>query len=288
MQQANIYEFKSMLFSIAYNMLGTVSDAEDMVQETYVSWLSSDKSHVENIKFYLIRTVGNKCIAHLKKLKKERETYKGTWLPEPILSTSEAESELKTNDKLSIGFVYLLERLSPIERAVLILKEAFNFDHSQISEIFDISYENSRQHFSRSKKKLALEKTKYKVNTSAHEHILREFLEACIDNKPARLIELLREDVVVYADGGGAVKAILKPIFGKEKVSRLFANGLDQFAQFARLEILSVNGLSGAALYQISGNKCPDVLIAIDTDDNGKIYNVYFMANPQKIKPIDR
>jgi RNA polymerase sigma-70 factor (ECF subfamily) len=285
-EKQNIDEFRHMLFSIAYNMLGTVADAEDMVQETYISWLNSDKSHVDNIKFYLIRTVSNKCIAHLKKLKKERETYKGTWLPEPILAAPETESDPKTEDKLSIGFMYLLEKLSPIERGVMILKEAFNIDHSQISEIFDISYENSRQHFSRAKKKLAIEKTRFKVNTSNHEHILREFLEACVSNQPKRLIELLREDVIVYSDGGGSFKGVLKPIFGKEKVSRLFANGLDQLARFARMEILSVNGLSGAALYQISNKNTPDVLIAIDTDENGKIYNVYFMANPKKIKPI--
>lgn len=285
-EKRNIDEYRPMLFSIAYNMLGTVADAEDMVQETYISWLNSDKSHVENVKFYLIRTVSNKCIAYLIKLKKQREAYKGTWLPEPILSIPEPESDLKTEDKLSIGFMYLLEKLTPVERGVMILKEAFDIDHEQIAKVFDISYESSRQHFSRARKKLALEKTKYKVNTSDHEHILREFLEACINNKPERLIDLLREDVVVYADGGGSVKAILKPIFGKEKVSRLFANGLGQFAQFAHAEILSVNGLSGAALYKISDKNTPDVLIAIDTDDNGKIFNVYFMANPQKIKPI--
>jgi RNA polymerase sigma-70 factor, ECF subfamily len=241
---------------------------------------------VENIKFYLIRTVTNKCIAHLKKLKKQREAYKGTWLPEPILSVPDAESDPKTDDKLSIGFMYLLEKLTPVERAVMILKEAFNIDHSQISEIFDISYENSRQYFSRAKKKLAIEKTRFKVNTNDHENILREFLNACVSNKPERLIELLREDVIVYSDGGG--KGILKPIFGKEKVSRLFTNVLEQLSRFARVEILSVNGISGAALYQISNKNTPEILIAIDTDENGKIYNVYFMANPQKIKPIAR
>jgi RNA polymerase sigma-70 factor (ECF subfamily) len=130
--KSNIDEFRPMLFSIAYNMLGTVADAEDMVQETYFSWLNSDKSHVENTKFYLIRTVSNKCITYLKNLKKEREAYEGTWLPEPILSFSDAESNLKGEDKPSIGFMYMLERLTPIERGVMILKEAFNLDHSQI------------------------------------------------------------------------------------------------------------------------------------------------------------
>lgn len=287
-EKQNIDEFRPMLFSIAYNMLGTVADAEDMVQETYISWLSSDKSHVENIKFYLIRTVSNKCITYLKKLKKEREAYKGTWLPEPILSVSEAESNPKVEDKLSIGFMYLLEKLTPIERGVMILKEAFNIDHSQISKVFDISYENCRKHFSRAKKKLMLEKTRVKVNTNDHENILREFIDACLSNKPERLIELLREDVIVYLDGGGAVKGVLKPIFGKEKVLRLFTSRMDNMARFTQVEILSVNGISGAALYQFSNKNIPDVLVAIDTDENGEIYNVYFMANPQKIKPLNR
>lgn len=287
-EKQNIDEFRPMLFSIAYNMLATVADAEDMVQETYLSWLNADSSHVENIKFYLIRIISNKCITHLKKLKKEREAYKGTWLPEPILSMPETEGDSHTADKLSIGFMYLLEKLSPIERAVMILKEAFNMDHSQIAEIFDISYESSRQHFSRAKKKLAIEKTRFKVDIHAHENILREFLTACVSKQPERLIELLREDVIVYSDGGGSFRGVLKPIYGKDKVLRLFINGLDQVAQFARLEILSVNGVSGLALYQIANNTTPDVLVAIDTDERGKIYHVYFIANPQKINLVAR
>ncbi len=285
-EEYNIDEFRPMLFSIAYNMLGTIADAEDMVQETYISWLNSDKPHVENIKFYLIRTVSNKCITYLKKLKKQRETYKGTWLPEPIISIPEAEANTEVQDKLSIGFMYLLEKLSPIERGVMILKEAFNIDHTQISEIFDISYENSRQHFSRAKKKLAIEKTRFKVNTNDHETILREFLNACVSNQPERLIEILREDVILYSDGGGIVKGVLKPIFGKEKVLRLFTSGMKKLSQYNQVEILSVNGTCGAALYQISNKNFPVVLVAIDTDEDGKIYNVYFIANPQKIKPL--
>lgn len=271
-----------MLFSIAYNMLGASSDAEDMVQETFISWLDGDRSHVENIKFYLIRTISNKCITHLKKLKKQREAYLGTWLPEPLLSTSDAESN-ETKDKLSIGFLYLLEKLSPIERGVVILKEAFDIDYPEIAAIFDLTYENCRQHCSRAKKKLLLEKSKFTVDRNNHEKILRAFLHACINKNPQGLIELLREDVVVYVDGGGNANALLHPVFGMENVIQLLVSGMERFAAFARTEIISVNGLSGAAFYQTANDPIPSVLIAIDTTESKKIENVYFMAYPQKI-----
>lgn len=272
-----------MLFSIAYNMLGTTTDAEDMVQETYINWLNTNKSHVENIKFYLIRTVSNKCINHLKKLKKERETYKGTWLPEPLLSTPVIEN-IDLKDNLSIGFMYLLEKLTPVERGVMILKEAFDIDYLEIATIFDISYENCRQHFSRAKKKLMLEKTKFQVDNNVHEKILREFLSACISNDLNALIELLREDVVVYADGGGNGNAILHPLFGRETIMPLLISGMNKWTPVAKIEILSINGLSGAAFFPVSDKSMPTFLIAIDTDDDSKIRNIYFMSNPQKLR----
>ena len=278
----DINAFRPMLFSIAYNMLGTSSDAEDMVQETFISWLNGDRSHVDNVKFYLIRTISNKCITHLKKLKKQREAYLGTWLPEPLLSTSDAEN-IEVKDKLSIGFLYLLEKLTPIERGVMILKEAFEIDYPEIATIFDLTYENCRQHFSRAKKKLLLEKSKFTVDRNNHEKILRAFLHACINKNPEGLIELLREDVVVYVDGGGNANALLDPVFGKENVIQLLVSGMERFAAFARTEILSVNGLSGAAFYQTVNDTIPSVLIAIDTTESEKIENVYFMAYPQKI-----
>lgn len=270
-----------MLFAIAYNMLGTTADAEDMVQETYVNWLNTHKSHVENIKFYLIRTISNKCITHLKKLKKERETYKGTWLPEPLLSTNES---IDIKDNLSIGFMYLLEKLTPIERGVMILKEAFDIDYLEIATIFDITYENCRQHFSRAKKKLMLEKTKFQIDNNEHEKILREFLAACISNNLDNLIELLREDVVVYADGGGIGRAILHPLFGRDTILPMLIEGMNKWTPIANIKILSINGLSGAAFFPTGDNSFPNFLIAIDTDEERKIRNLFFMSNPQKLK----
>lgn len=282
----DISQYRSMLFSIAYNMLGTIADAEDMVQETYISWLDSDKSHVENTRFYLIRTISNKCLTHLKKLKQQREFYVGTWLPEPLVSSSDVESNSDINKKLSIGFLYLLEKLTPIERGVIILKEAFDIDYSDISKIFDITNDTCRQHFSRAKKKLALEKNRFEVDTSEHEKILRKFLDECLNQNLEGLIELLKEDVIGYGDGGGNAQAMRNPVIGKENVVRSLIGGMGKALPFSRIEIMSINGLSGAAFYK-SSDKMPDFLLAIDIDDNKKIASLYFIANQEKLQHIN-
>lgn len=282
-----INQYRSMLFSIAYNMLGVIADAEDMVQETFMSWLDSDKSHVENAQFYLIRVISNKCITHLKKLKHQREIYTGVWLPEPLVSSMDTEDNSDMKKNLSIGFLYLLEKLTPIERGVLILRESFDIDYNEISKIFDINNDACRQHLSRAKKKLALEKNRFEVNTDEHEKILQKFLDNCLNQNPEGLIELLREDVVGYGDGGGNAPAMRMPVVGKENVVRLLIGGLGKGLPFVKIKILSINGRSGAAFYKDS-YEMPYFLIAIDIDDNKKIANLYFIANPEKLLRINR
>ncbi len=285
-EKEDIDQYRTMLFSIAYNMLGAIADAEDMVQETYASWMESDKSHVTNVKFYLIRIISNKCIVHLKKIKKERAAYIGTWLPEPIQSALDAESEDPKNN-LSIGFMYLLEKLTPIERGVIILKEAFDLPHTDISSIFEITYEHCRQHFSRAKKKLLLEKSKFTVDASKHEEILRKFLDACLSRNLEEIIGLLREDVTAYADGGGNAPAILTPLSGKNSVLRLLIGGVESAPAYGKMDVLSINGLSCAAFYQRKEGTPPDVLIAIDIDDDDKIANIYYIVNPEKLQHLE-
>ncbi len=270
------------MFSIAYNMLGTIADAEDMVQETYASWLEKDKSHVENTKFYLIRMISNKCISHLNKLKQQREAYKGTWLPEPLASTRDTDD----SEKLSIGFLYLLEKLSPIERGVLILREAFGLEYGEICSNFNISQESCRQHLSRAKKKLAEEKVRFNTDKDQHQKTLQLFLDACFSRKLESLVNLMREDVTVYADGGGNARAVPNPVSGKDKVMRLLMGGMEKTEPFAHSEICTINGLACAAFYLAKGNQSPDLLITIDTDEAGKVSNIYFMANPDKLKNL--
>jgi len=273
-------QYRPTLFSIAYKMLGSISDAEDMVQDTYVSWLQADQSHINNPKFYLIRIVSNKCIAHLNKVKSEREAQLRLWLPEADLSDTHNSGD---PDRLTIGFMYLLEKLTPLERGIVILKDAFNLKHPEIAAIFDISYENCRQHLSRAKKKLIAEKPPYQVNTFDHKEILVEFLNACESKSTDKLIALLREDVVVYSEGGGALNGGLKPIVGKEYISRLFSHGMDRWDDFEKVEIVSINGVSGAAFYKFANDLLPHLLLDIEVDEQKKIGRLFFMANPTKI-----
>jgi RNA polymerase sigma-70 factor (ECF subfamily) len=261
-------------------MLGSISDAEDMVQDTYVSWLQTDQSNVINPKFYLIRIVSNKCIAHLNKVKKEREAQLRLWLPEADLSDSQTDGD---PDRLTFGFMYLLEKLTPLERGIIILKEAFDLKHQEIATIFDISYENCRQYLSRAKKKLIVENAGYQVNTLEHKEILLEFLNACGTKNTEKLIALLREDIVVYSEGGGAINGGLKPIYGKENISRLFSHGMNQWDSFEKVEVVLINGVSGAAFYKFASDNLPHLLVALEVDEHKKIGRVFFLANPTKI-----
>lgn len=283
--EEQIDQFRPMLFSIAYNMLGSVADAEDMVQETYASWLKTEKGHVENPKFYLIRSVSNKSLTFLKKIKQERKAYLGTWLPEPLFTQpNENSNDIKTD--LSIGFMYLLEKLTPMERGVTILREAFDLQYSEIAEIFDIAEDNCRQYLSRAKKKLQLEKSRYTVDKKEHEEILRKFLDASLSKNIDGIIDLLREDVTAYGDGGGKSPAILHPLSGKDNVLGLLLGGKGKSRPVYRMEILSANGLSCAAFYQTNKDTTPNILISIDIDDKKKISNIYYLANPEKLQHL--
>jgi RNA polymerase sigma-70 factor (ECF subfamily) len=267
-------------------MLGSIADAEDMVQETFLSWMNSDKSHVENPKFYLIRAITNKCISHLRKLKQERETYTGVWLPEPVVSnTSSAITE--TEKELNIGFLYLLERLTPIERAVLILKESFNFQYSELSSIFDVTEESCRQHLSRGRKKLQQAKNRFKTDAKEYDRILRVFMNACISGNLEELVSLLREDVTLYSDGGGKVSTFLNPIEGREKVSNLLIAGMKKVGSLSKIEFKKTNGLTSAIIYIEGYKPIPDALIALAIDEQRKISNLFFIVNPEKLQYIN-
>jgi RNA polymerase sigma-70 factor (ECF subfamily) len=281
----DLIQYKKMLFSIAYNMLGTVSDAEDMVQETYTSWLESDKSHVVNAKFYLIRIVTNKCITHLNNIRKDREAYTGTWLPEPLVCIPDMEEEA-FQSSLSFGFLYLLEKLTPIERGVIILKEAFSLPYNEISQIFDIAEENCRQHLSRAKKKLFVEKRRFTVRPDKCETILREFIYACENKNLNKLVELLREDVTAYADGGGKAPALSKPLTGKDNILKVMIGGIEYYRDYERA-ILSVNGLSGIAFHKDTLALAPSALITIETDSDNKIMNIFYIVNPEKLQRLN-
>jgi RNA polymerase sigma-70 factor (ECF subfamily) len=286
-KQKDILEYRPLLFSIAYNMLGSIMDAEDIVQDTFAYWYNTDQSHVENPKYYLVRAITNRCINHLKEAKRKRETYVGTWLPEPLVDNTERQSlAFDRKNELSIGFMYLLEKLNPIERAVLILKEGFDFSYSEIAQILDISQDNCRQLFSRAKARLKQEKNRFNVDKQKHHEILNMFLQACVSGDMDGLVSLLKEDVAFYSDGGGKVSAAIHPLFGKEKVLKFIRGILKQAGPVSSIKVATVNGLSGVIIYIDQGSQIPDLLISMDVDEDDRIQNFYFIRNPDKLQHI--
>jgi RNA polymerase sigma-70 factor (ECF subfamily) len=283
-----VIQYRPLLFSIGYNMLGSIMDAEDMVQDTMVSWLKIDHSKIENPRFYLVKAITNRCINRLKELQRNRESYIGTWLPEPLVGKTPEFYDLKSDrqKELSIGFLYLLEKLNPLERGVLILKESFDLANDEIIEIFGISADNCRQLLSRAKAKLKLEKRKFNADKQKHTTILQKFLQACMNGDMQELISLLKEDVVFYSDGGGKASAALKPLHGKEIVLKFIHGIIQKTGPVSSIEFESVNGLSGAIIYLDSSKEVPDLVVSLDINEEGKIQNLYFIRNPEKLQRV--
>jgi RNA polymerase sigma-70 factor, ECF subfamily len=283
-----VTQYTPMLFSIAYNMLGSVMDAEDMVQDTFLSWYKMNTSHVDSPKFYLIRAIINRCLTYLQKQAKKRESYPGPWLPEPLVDETGVEDEQREGEKLSIGVLYLLEKLSPLERAVLILRESFDFTFQDIASIFDISTENCRQSLSRARKKLHKDKKRFVTDSELHARILKKFMDACLSGNPDELVGLLQEDVAFYSDGGGKASAALHPLYGRSAVVKFIGGIVQKAGPVSQVQLRAVNGLSGAVVYKDNSSMIPDLLIALDVHENGRIQNLYFIRNPDKLRHIKK
>ena len=272
------YRYKPYLFSIAYNMLGEVEAAEDIVQDAFEKWLTVDHSKVTNEKAYLSRIVMNKSIDRLEKLKKEREAYKGTWLPEPVVyDTLPAEEEYN----LDFAILFLLEKLNPYERAVLVLRESFDMDYAEIAELLGMSNDNCRQVLHRAKEKVKSPARRQQADPDRKRELLDAFLSAVHSKDPQRLQALLKEDIVMYSDGGGKVPAALNPLPGSEIVAKFFL-GLMAQADPALVSFRSIymNG-DPAAIILYDGNIIS--LITAEVED-GKIVNIYNVRNPDKIR----
>jgi RNA polymerase sigma-70 factor (ECF subfamily) len=284
-----ISHYRSMLFSIAYNMLGSLTDAEDMVQDTFLNWYKADTTQVDNPKFYLIRAVINRCISHLQKQQQRRINYTGTWLPEPLVSEMDAEEHRQQeSQKLSIGFLYLLEKLSPPERGVLILREGFNLTFQEIASIFNISQNNCRQLLSRARSKLQQDKKRFVTNEEQHSRILKKFMDACLSGNLNELTGLLQEDVSFYSDGGGKASAALHPLYGREIVAKFIHGIVQKTGPVFLMQFIPVNGLQGAVIYKNEDSIVPDLLITLDAHEAGGIQNLYFIRNPDKLRHIKK
>ena len=288
-------EYRSLLFSVAYNMIGLVADAEDIVQDVYEKWLKVDTSVVQHPKSYLVKAVANRCINHLNKLNRERKDYIGPWLPEPIIATEEntGKQKIEMFHPLSIGIMTMLEKLTPQERAVFLLKEIFTYDYDEIAEIIDKSNDNCRQIFKRAQQHLSDDKRRFQIDMQMHERIFKQFLQACNDGDIDGLISLLREDIVMVTDGGGTsltvngrrIQALRKPLHGKENVAKFVITILQNIQKHVpgfSTKIVLVNNMPSLACFT---HGKPISLITLEVI-NDVITNIFVHSNKEKLTTV--
>lgn len=285
-------EYKNLLFTVAYNMLGSIEDAEDIVDEVYMKWNLIEKESLVHPKAYLVKMVTNNSINFLNSAKKKREEYSGLWLPEPLetIKTNPAES-VERYHSLSIGLLMVLEKLTAYERAVFLLKEVFSYDYTEISEIIDKTDDNCRQIFRRAKLHLNGEEKRFTIDIQAHEKILKEFVEACNSGNLDGLISILKDDIMIYADGGGTVveakgqklKAGKHPPEGKFNVAKFMVGITAKFQKMFpdnRTEFKLINGSPAVIFYN---ENIPIGLLVLQIKDN-MVKNIFVHSNPQKLK----
>jgi RNA polymerase sigma-70 factor (ECF subfamily) len=281
MNQEELFSYKPYLFTIAYNMLGDIAAAEDLVQDTFEKWLQSDRSEVTQPKAYLSRIIINKAIDCLEREKKKRATYKGVWLPEPMVAESTGAEE---NHTLEYALLFLMERLNPYERAVVVLKEVFAFSYAEIADFLEISQDNCRQLLHRSREKVRVSGRKQPADPARHQALLEAFLVAMYHRDFEQLKQLLHADVAVYQDGGGKVPAGIKPLFGIAPVTKFLQGilSLNTDAQFRMVPVF-IHSVPAVVIYK---NDQPDTIVyAVSADE--VLTEVYFVRNPDKMK-LDR
>jgi RNA polymerase sigma-70 factor (ECF subfamily) len=277
-QQPDVFtEHRPLLFSIAYRMLGSVMDAEDMVQETYLRWQQAPRDDVQSPKSYLSTVVTRLCIDQLRSAKTQREQYIGPWLPEPLVADETPDEHLALADSLSMAFLVLLERLAPVERAVFLLREVFDYPYPEIARIVDKSEANCRQMTRRAKRHVSEHRQRFQSSPEQIEKIAQRFLQAAQGGDVESLIELLAEDVTLWSDGGGKVSAALNPIYGADKVARFFAGIATKMPPAFSLRLGRVNSEPGIIMYigkmaygvisaELSGEKVAAIRIVINPD----------------------
>jgi RNA polymerase sigma-70 factor (TIGR02957 family) len=279
-------EHRPLLFSIAYRMTGSVSDAEDIVQEAFARLAQAlgSGTSVSEPKAYLATTVTRLALNHLRSARLHRESYLGTWLPEPVVTGSGPQEQAEMADSLSMAFLIVLESLSPTERAVFLLHEVFGYEHKEIAEIIGTSTANSRQVLARARRHVDEGKPRFEASPAQREEVARRFFAAADGGDLDGLLRALAPDVVYYGDGGGKAKAVAAPLYGQVRVARFLA-GL--FRRIRKREagfvIVEANGQPGAVTYDRDGHVVN--VLALDIAD-GVVQAIRCVVNPDKLRHL--
>jgi RNA polymerase sigma-70 factor (ECF subfamily) len=272
------------MFSIAYRMLGSASEAEDIVQEAFLRFHheAGRGTAIESPKAYLSAITTRLSIDHLRSARVRRERYVGTWLPEPVV-TDDFLQHAETADSLSMAFLVLLESLTPVERAVFLLREVFDYGYDEIADVVGKGEDNCRQIAVRARRQIEAKKPRFEASRKRREELARRFLDAAWKGDAKGLQDLLAADVVAYGDGGGKAPAFPRPVYGRDRVARLLlggARGRWQRFGVSGMRSAIVNGQPGALFLDAEGR--PLMAVALDIADD-QVQTVRAVSNPEKL-----
>ncbi|MFM1653239.1 RNA polymerase sigma factor SigJ [Brevibacillus sp. B_LB10_24] len=289
MERGKLYsDLKPLLLSLAYHTLGSITDAEDIVHEVFLSWEEKPPQQVRDVKSYLCRSVHNRCVDFIRSSSRNREAYAGPWLPEPVdtgeLQKNDPLAEMVWKESLSTAGLLLLQQLSATERIVFLLREVFHYRFDEIAEIVDKSTANCRQIFHRAKKGIGQLPDRSPEVMEKKTALAERFAEALMTGNIGLLIELLSSDTVLYMDGGGKVKAALRPITGSDRIIRYFLGIAHEIPAGSRYETCEINGMPGIRL--VFG----EMIFAVITFQylQDQVSNLYVVMNPEKLSHFNR
>ncbi|MEU4779583.1 RNA polymerase sigma-70 factor [Micromonospora sp. NPDC023633] len=274
---------RNLLFTVAYEMLGSATDAEDVLQETWLRWIKVDTEHVRDQRAYLVRITTRQSLNRLRTMKRRKEAYVGPWLPDPLLTAPDVAEDVTLAESVSMGLMIVLETLSPTERAVFVLREAFDVSYDEIAAAVGKSPAAVHQIAHRARQHVDARRPRQVVSPSETRAALGAFQRAVETRDLQGLLDVLAPDVVLVGDGGGVKQAALRPITGAEKVARMFFGGLGKVDGTLTGEPTVVNG-NPALLVRLDGEL--DGVLAIRVED-ARITGLYYVRNPEKLTRVE-
>ncbi|MFC0599072.1 RNA polymerase sigma-70 factor [Streptomyces palmae] len=274
---------RNLLFTVAYEMLGSAADAEDVLQETWLRWAGVDLGTVRDQRAYLVRITTRQALGRLRSLGRRKESYVGSWLPEPLLTAPDVAEDVELTDSVSMAMLLVLETLAPVERAVFVLREVFALGHDEIAEAVGKSPAAVRQIAHRARSHVAARRPRGAVSRAATQNALDAFQRAADTGDLQGLLDILAPDVVYLADGGGIKRAVPKPVVGAAKVGRLLTAALGRIGAYSMLPA-QVNGYPALILRE---DEAVDTVLAMRVED-GLITGLYAVRNPEKLSHMEQ
>ncbi|MFC0096619.1 RNA polymerase sigma-70 factor [Micromonospora marina] len=274
--------YRNLLFTVAYEMLGSAADAEDVLQETWLRWVNVDLAPIRDQRAYLIRIATRQALNRMRDMRRRREKYVGPWLPEPLLTTPDVAEDVELAESMSIALMLVLETLSPNERAVFVLREAFAVGYDEIAAAVGRSPAAVRQIAHRARRHVDARRPRYPVSAAQTRAALQSLQHAIETGDPQRLLDVLSPGVVLVGDGGGVKHATLRPVVGADKVARMFLGGLGKVPGRITVRPAVVNG-GPALVVHLDGEI--DGVLTIRVDD-ALIAGLYYVRNPCKLTRV--